>query len=345
MRLTRRAVVGGLAGLSASAAGLAMVSACGRLPFTAQPRVARIGYLWSGSELTANLTAAFGDGLRDAGWIEGRNLVIEYRTYRDHPEHIPDLGSELAALQPDVLFGSSTDVIQAYMRASDSIPIVFANATDPVGNGLITSYARPGGNVTGTSRTAVGSSLGPKLLDLLRQLVPGLARVAVVFELWMPSQVNDAQAVQTAAQSVGIDAQSVGIVSADGLELALETALAGHPQALISSVSGATIIPATNQPAIPTVMSFALQHGLPTITANQPASAAGALLYYGPEIVPLFRRAGSYHVDRILRGAKPADIPFEGPTVFSLVVNLTTARTLGIAIPAEFAAQVTEWIE
>jgi putative ABC transport system substrate-binding protein len=247
-RLSRRACVGGLVGLGTSAAGLALVNGCGSLPFAAQPRVARIGYLWSGSELTADLTAAYVAGLRDAGWIEGQNLVIEFRTYGDHLENIPDMAAELVALKPDVLLAGSTDVAQAFMRATNSIPIVFAGANDPVSSGIAASYARPGGNVTGTARTA--GSLGPKHLDLLRQVVPGLARVAVVFEFWNAGEVNDWHAVQAVAESIGIDAQAVGTASADDLERVLEASLAGYPLALITAVTTGTIIPATNQPAV-----------------------------------------------------------------------------------------------
>jgi ABC transporter substrate binding protein len=133
-----------------------------------------------------------------------------------------------------------------------------------VGTGLITSYAQPGGNVTGTSRSTISGSVGPKLLDLLRQVIPGLSRVAVVYEMWSPSGVLDWHAIQAAAQSSSIDVQAVGIAEANDLERALETALAGTPQALITAVAGGTIVPATNQPAVTTITGFALQHALPT---------------------------------------------------------------------------------
>jgi putative ABC transport system substrate-binding protein len=341
MRLSRRAVVGGLAGVGVSAAGLVLVSGCSGLPFAAQPQVKRIGRLWSGSEENAYLSAAWRDGLRDAGWIEGHNLVFEERTYRDHPERIPDLAAELVALQPDVLTAGATDVALALKRATHSIPIVFAALADAVANGLIASYARPGGNVTGTSRDGIG----PKLLDLLRQLVPGLERVAVMYELREPSFVNDWRAIQTAAQTIGVEALGVAldIASAEDLEDTLEAGLSSRPQALIVSVNSGTIIPGTNQPALPAVTSFAMQQGLPTASRVVP-KPIGGLLYYGPDVPALYRRAGSFHVDRVLRGAKPADLPVEGPTVFELVVNRTTATALGITIPPDVAAQVTEWV-
>jgi putative tryptophan/tyrosine transport system substrate-binding protein len=285
--LSRRAFVGGLAGLGASAAGLALVNGCGSLPLAAQPRVARVALLWTGSQLNANLPAAWRDGLRDAGWVEGQNLVFDERTYGAHPERIPDLAAELVALQPDVLLAGATDTAQALIRATGSIPIVFAALTDPVSSGIVASYARPGGNATGTSKTA-GGSLAPKLLELLRQVVPGLARVAVVFELANASEVNDWDAIQVTASSVGIEAQAVAIASADDLERALETALAGHPQALVTTVDTGRIIPATNQPAITAITDFALQHGLPSALrlSNANGGSAGLRACASPALPP-----------------------------------------------------------
>jgi putative ABC transport system substrate-binding protein len=318
-----------------STAGLAMASGCGLLPFAARPSVVHIGLSWSGAQENAAGIVAFRAGLRDAGWIEGQNLVIDERHYEDRPERMPDLASELVALNPDVLVGSQLPS-QAFMRATDSIPIVFGAVADPVGLGLVASYARPGGNVTGTSRTA-GSTLTRKLLDLLRQLVPGLARVAILFDPAVPSSLTDLGDTQAAAQSLGIDLQAVAIDSSSDPERALEAALAGHPQALLGSAAG------VNPLLHPVVASFATQHVLPSASTN--SATAGYLLYYGPDLPALFRRAGNYHVDRILRGARPADLPVEGPTVFDLVVNQTTAQALGLAIPPELAAQVTEWVE
>jgi putative ABC transport system substrate-binding protein len=270
--------------------------------------------------------------------------VIEERTFRDHPERIPDLAAELVAVQPDVLLAGAGDTAKALAHATDSIPIVFAGVDDPVTTGLIRSYARPGGNVTGTTRSSEGA-LGPKLLDLLRQIVQGLTRVAVVFELRQPAYLSDWQAIEAAAPLIGIEAQRVDIASAGDLAGALEAALASHPQALIVDVGGGTIIPATNQPALSAVHGFALQHGLPTASRDTTVKSVGGLLYYAPNLASLFRRAASHHVDSVLRGAKPADLPVEGPTVFELIVNRTTAKTLGLIIPPDFSAQVTEWVD
>jgi putative ABC transport system substrate-binding protein len=349
--LSRRAVVGGLAGLGVSAAGLALVNACGSLPFAAQPRLARIGHVWSGSPVSATLGAGFRDGLRDAGWIDGQNAVIDERHSGGDPERIPHLAAELVALSPDVLLAGSDNVVLAYLRATDSIPIVYAAAdrSSIAGDlrdvlGPTAGYARPANNVTGTFR-ASGGSLGPKLLDLLRQLVPGLARVAVVYTLFNPQDVTEWLAVQAAAQPIGIDAQAVAIASPDDVEGTLDACLAGQPQALISSVNSGLIISATNQPATTVIMDFALQHALPTASDRVGTPSVGCLLYYGPDLVALFRRAGSFHADRILRGTRPADLPWEGATVYQLIVNRTTARALGIAIPPDLAIQVTDWVD
>ena len=278
----------------------------------------------SGAQENAAGIDAFRAGLWDAGWVEGQNVVIDERHYGDHPERMPDLAAELLALQPDVLVGTQVPSL-AFMHATHSIPIVFGGVADPVGLGLIASYARPGGNVTGTSRTA-GGTLTRKLLEFLRQLVPGLARVAVVFSSQIPSSVSDLSDTQAVAQALGIDVQAVEVVSSGDTERALEAALAVHPQALLGVAGG------VNALLHPAVAGFGTQHGLPTASTN--SATAGYLMYYGPDLPALLRRAGNYYVDRILRGAKPADLPVEGPTVFDLVVNRTAARTLGLTLGA-----------
>jgi putative ABC transport system substrate-binding protein len=252
--------------------------------------------VWSGnqgSEVAGSATqlAAFRAGLQDAGWIEGQNLVIDERHYADHPELMPDLAIELVALKPDVLVGGLVPT-PTFMRATDSIPIVFGGVADPVGIGLVASFARPGGNVTGTSRTT-GGTLTRKKLDLLRQLLPGLARVAVVFSSQIPSAVEDFRLFEH---------------------------LAGQ------------------------IADMALQAHLPTAFNGKEQVEAGALLGYGPNQTDLQRRGAAY-VDKILRGAKPADLPVEQPTVFEFSVNVKTSQALGIAIPPDVAAQVTDWVQ
>jgi putative tryptophan/tyrosine transport system substrate-binding protein len=226
--------------------------------------------------------------------------------------------------------------VQAFMRVSDSIPIVMTAVPDPVGTGLIASYARPGGRVTGTSRTTEISQ-SVKLLDLLRQLLPGLSRVAFAFEPANPVSANDLRDVRAAAQLVHVDVQPVEISTAQDVEPALEAALAGRPQALIST--GGVILP-TN---LATVADFAVRHELPFASTSELTNTP-QLLSYGARLLPLYYRSGNYYADRILRGAKPADLPVEQPRDLALVVNLSTAEQLGLHIPAEVAAQVTEWV-
>jgi putative ABC transport system substrate-binding protein len=322
-------------------AALAVVSGCSVLQSAdpPRPRVARIGYLGSDPQLTAASLDRFREGLRDAGWVEGQNLVIEYRWYEDHPERVPDLAAELITSKPDVVTATVVPTALALLRATDSIPIVLLGVSDPVAAGLISSYARPGGNVTGTSRTA-GRPLGPKLLELLGQIVPRLARVAVIYESANPLGVNDVQDIQAAAQSIGIDVRPVAIASPGDLEPQLDAALAGQPQAIIQSVGG-SIIPFQQ----PTIVAFTIRHRLPSASSLATATTAGGLLYYGPDVPALARRAASHHVDRILRGAKPGDLPVEQATSFDLIINRTTAEALGVTMPQEVAAQVTQWID
>jgi putative ABC transport system substrate-binding protein len=248
--------------IGGSTAGLVLLNGCSQVPFVSQPRarVAHIGLAWSGAQENTSQADAFRAGLRDAGWVEGQNLVIGERHYGDHPERMPELAAEMVAMKPDVLAGSQVPSV-AFMRATDSIPIVFAAVPDPVGLGLVTSYARPGGNVTGTSRTA-GSTLTRKLLDLLRQLVPGLARVAVLFAPSLPPSVIDFQDAQAAAQSLGVDAQAVAIGSSVDPERALAGALASQPRALLMVNGG------VNPLLHPAVARFGTQHGLPTASTN-----------------------------------------------------------------------------
>jgi putative ABC transport system substrate-binding protein len=232
-RLSRRAVFGGLAGVGVSAAGLVVASGCGLLrvaPPPAQTGIARIGWSWSGAPVSVSQTEAFRAGLRDAGWREGENLVINTRFYGDHPERMPEIAAELLASKPDLLTGGLVPTL-TFVKLTDTIPIVMASVPDPVGLGLIASYARPGGNVTGTSRTGEST---PRLkeLEFLRQLVPTLARLAVAFNPNISAAQSELRDIQTAANSLGIDADAVPITSADDIEPALETALAGHPQAM-----------------------------------------------------------------------------------------------------------------
>jgi putative ABC transport system substrate-binding protein len=315
------------------------LNGCGPPPFApqlAKPRVARIGLSWSGAAgSSASQIDAFHAGLRDAGWVEGQNLVIDERLYDDHPERMPDLAGELLALKPDILVGGLVPT-EVFVRATNSIPIVFGAVPDPVKLGLVASFARPGGYVTGTSRTAASAStLTRKNLEFLRELMPGLARVAVAFSSEIAATVNDIRDIQVVAPSLGIDAQAVGIASLDDVEPALDAALAHNPQAVLVA---STLVPQH----LPVIAAWATRHGLPSAGGDV---SAGCLFAYVADLPALWHRAASYHVDRILRGAKPADLPVEGPTVFNLVVNRTTVHALGVSIPAEFAAQVTEWVD
>jgi ABC-type uncharacterized transport system substrate-binding protein len=286
-----------------------VASGFGLLPFAAPPRVAQVGFLWTGSPASNYLFAAFRNGLRDDGWVEGQNLDTEIRAYEGRPELLQEMAAELVTLKPDVLATGTTAQALALRRATDSIPIVFALANDPVGGGLIASFARPGGNIAGT-RTSAGPSMGPKKLGLLRQLVPGLERVAVVFGAGYPADVADLRDIQVAAQANGVDVQTVGIVSLGDRERDLAAALAGQPQALI--IQGGGTFPPEHRQAI---VAFANHASKRTAFAHYCRMAArlaanGGMLSWASHAqtdgstgrivnLTIERRAAERHADRL----------------------------------------------
>ncbi len=292
-----------------------------------QPRkIPRIGYL-----VLAPLTdppsperAAFLEGLRELGYVEGKTVSIEYRSAGWNAELLPDLAEELVRLKVDVIVtGGGGAVADAARQATKTIPIVVAASADPVGIGLVASLARPGGNITGTSLMA--PELGSKRLELLKEAVPRISRVAV---LWHPRGAGrlEWQQTEAAAQRLGVKLRSYEVRSADDVARAIETMSGQRPHAVIMFfdplTSGYRVI----------ISDFALKNRLPTIFGAREFAAAGGLMSYGPNIPELFRRAAVY-VDKILKGAKPGDLPIEQPTKFELIVNLKTAKALGLTIP------------
>jgi putative ABC transport system substrate-binding protein len=303
-------------------------------------RVAHIGF--TGSSLSTLAVRegvdGFREGLRDAGWVEGRNLTIEYRWVEDHPERTTSVAEELVALKPDAIVCTTLSAVQAAMHASNSVPIVMVGVVDPVGTGAIASLAHPGGNVTGTSRS-VERGQGPKRLTLLREVLPGLSRAAVVFDPGVPAGVNDVREILEAGRRIGVEVQPVPIASVDEMDRVLNASLAGRPEALIYSTAG--LLLAFNQRVI---VDFASRHHLPSIGWVRSWTEEGGLMSFGPDGTALYRRA-AYYVDRILRGAKPGDLPVEQPTAFEFVVSLKAAEALGLSIPPDVAAQVTDWVQ
>jgi putative ABC transport system substrate-binding protein len=273
--------------------------------------------------------------LRDLGYLEGQSIVIDYRGAAGRSDQLADLAADLVHLPVDVLVATSTPASLAAKTATNTIPIVMANAADPVGNGLVGSLARPAGNVTGLSELA--PQLSGKRLELLKQVSPAARRVAV---LWNP--VNPGNAIvwretQDAAPALGVELRSleVGTASVDTI---LEAAGSEETDGLII-MPDAALNRAGKQ-----IADYAITNRLPTIYAWRSGVEAGGLMAYGPSLAGLIRRA-AYYVDRILKGASPADLPVEQPREFEFVINLKTAQTLGLTIPQHVLLQATEVIQ
>jgi putative ABC transport system substrate-binding protein len=266
--------------------------------------------------------AALVQRLHDLGWIEGRNVAIEYRWAEGHPERYDDIAAEFVRLKVDVIV-TTGPAAQQTRRATSVIPIVLPLSGDPVGVGLAASLARPGGNVTGLS--IMQPELASKRLELLREVVPKIRRLAIMVNPGFRDVVLEANEVQALAQPLGIQVVTLKIGRAEEVMPTLES-LKDHPDALYVP-SDATF----NSIRIP-INTFALNARLPTMHGFREFVEAGGLMCYAPNYASMFRRAAEY-VDKILRGAKPADMPFEQPTKFDLVINLKTARAIGLTIP------------
>jgi putative tryptophan/tyrosine transport system substrate-binding protein len=280
-------------------------------------------------------TAAFVQRLRELGWIEGRTVAIEYRWGEGRDERFVEIAAEFVRLKVDVIVTGGTAAVIAAKQATSVIPIVFGTAGDPVGTGLVASLARPGGNVTGLSNQS--ADLPGKRVDLLRQVVPGLRRLAIMANISSPIGVLEMNEVQAAARTLGLDVVASEIRRAEDIAPAID-ALKGRADALYV-VTEALVN--TNRIRLNTL---ALGARLPTLHGVRDYVEAGGLMSYGPNFPDLFRRAGEY-VDKILRGAKPGGIPVEQPTKFDLAINLTTAKALGLKIPESFLLRADEVIE
>jgi len=294
-----------------------------------------IGYLGTAAASAwAPWTAAFVQRLHELGWIDGRTVAIQYRWAEGRSERLAEIAAEFVRLKVDVIVTGGNAAVAA-KQASSVIPIVFALVDDPVGSGLVASLARPGGNVTGLSMQS--TDLAGKRLALLRDVVPGLRRLAIMANIEYPAAVQEMGEIQTAAGTLGLDVATFEIRRAEDIAPTFE-ALKGRAEALYV-VGDALVI--THRVRINTL---ALTARMPTIFFLREYVEAGGLMSYGPSFPDLFRRAGDY-VDKILRGAKPGDIPVEQPTKFDLVVNLTTAKALGLDVPLHIQQLADEVIE
>jgi putative tryptophan/tyrosine transport system substrate-binding protein len=278
--------------------------------------------------------ASFTARLRELGWIEGRNVAIEYRWSEGRPERIAEVAAEFTRLNVNIIVTNDSSV-PAVKQATSVIPIVFVLGNDPVGTGLVASLSRPGGNVTGLS--AQQTELVGKRLDLLRQALPRLRRLAVMANIDSSASARSLREVETAARASGLDVVPLEIRHAQDIAPAF-AALNGQADALYVVQEALVVTHRTR------ILTFALAARLPTIFNSRELVQAGALLSYGPNYPALFRRAAEL-VDKILHGTKAADIPVEQPTKFDLVINLTTAKALGLAIPESFLLRADEVIE
>jgi putative ABC transport system substrate-binding protein len=303
---------------------------------TQQHKQMTIGYLGSSTALAqSQWTAAFVQRLRELGWIEGRNIAIEYRWAEGQPERFAEIVAELVRLKVDVIVTAGTAPVLAAKRATSVIPIVFPLAGDPVGNGLVESLARPGGNVTGLSLQT--TEIGAKRLELMREIIPSLRRFAIMANVGNAAAALEMGEVQATARKLGLEPVTAEIRRAEDIVPAFDP-LRGSIQALY--VCGDPLV--TNNRT--RIITLALSARLPTIHGSREHIEAGGLISYGPNFPDLFRRSGDY-VDKILRGAKPSDLPVEQPTRIDLAVNLITAKALGMEVPEALLARASEVIE
>jgi putative ABC transport system substrate-binding protein len=310
------------------------------LPAQAQQakKIAKIGYLVPSTPAAAlHLVEEFRQGLRELGYVEGKTFVLELRYGEGRFERLPELARELVGLKVDVIVARTDPAIAAVKRETQTIPIVMGTSTDPVGTGFVASLARPGGNVTGLS--SISPELSGKRLELLREVIPGLSRVAFLWNPDVRGAMFDYKATEGAARSLRLQLQSVEVLRAEDLDRAFSAVTKERAQALI--------LPAGNPVGFANrgqIASFAQRNRLPSMYANSEFVDAGGLMSYGPNLADNFRRAATY-VDKILKGTKPADLPVEQPTKFELVINLKTAKQIGVTIPPNLLARADKVIK
>ena len=325
--MNRRRFVGSLAGSLAIARSIT----------EAQPaaKVHRVGFLLGASgESVASLFHAFNEGLREFGYVEGRNIVFEQRYAEGRMERLPDLAAELVRLQVDVIVTGSNIHVAAVRRATKTIPIVMVFTSDPIGAGFVASLARPGGNVTGLAADA-SPELWAKYLALLKEVVPKLSRVGVLGQV--SSQVGFAE-LEAVSRTLDLTLEVADIRGPEDLDGAFAAMINKQVGAVLIVVGPLTYL--LRQP----IADAAVKYRLPAITTLKEFAQAGLLMTYGPNILDLYRRAAIY-VDKILRGSVPADLPVEQPTKFELVINLKTAKALGIDVSLAVQQRADQMIE
>ena len=310
-------------------------------PFSvgAQPaKVVRIGFLNPTTPAaTAHFLEAFRQRLRELGYVEGKNIILERRYAEGRVERLPDLAAELVRLKVNVIVAVLNPPIQAVKQATTTIPVVMVNSFDPVGAGLVASLARPGGNITGLSNLA--HELSGKLLELLKGAVPGVSRVAFLGNPAVPHSTLAFRETQVAARVLGVELQLVEVRGTAEFESAFSAMTRERAAALIVHTPMPLFFAHRKQ-----IADLAVKYRLPAIYGNRDYVDAGGLMSYGAHIPDLYRRAVTY-VDKILKGAKPADLPVEQPTKFELVINLKTAKALGLTIPQSVLIRADQLIQ
>jgi putative ABC transport system substrate-binding protein len=303
-------------------------------------RMRRIGVLMSSAAddpQGQTQLAAFAQGLQELGWTVGRNLRIDYRWGANDTDRFRKYAAELVALSPDVILATAGSIVGALQQVSRSTPIVFVTTIDPVGGGWVESLARPGGNATGFA--AYEFSMSGKKLELLKQIAPRVTRVAVIRDPSVPAGSGGLASVQTAAPSFGVEITPIGVRDAGEIERGIMAFARGLNGGMI--VVGPTSSIARYRDLI---IALATRQQLPTVYSSRFFVTGGGLISYGPDPIDQYRRAAAY-VDRILKGEKPADLPVQAPTKFELVINLKTAKALGLIVPPSLLATANEVIE
>jgi putative ABC transport system substrate-binding protein len=321
------------------AVGLALLAGCGPLAWRAAPppKVPRIGVLSPGSPGPSPYLDVFRVALHEHSYVEAQNISIEYRYTEGRPERFPELAAELVALPVDaILVIGSTPQVRRVKELTTTIPIVFVAAGDPIRDGLVTSLARPGGNLTGLSTMATG--LAGKRLEHLKVALPELTRVAILWNTANPAKARELAEAQAAAPGLGLDLQSLAVREPTEIDTAFQAATQGRAEGLVVLMDPLMFGEQRR------IVALAAESRLPAIYADREFVEAGGLMSYGPSLVEGLQRA-AYYVARVLDGTSPADLPVERPRRLELIVNLTTARELGITFPQELLLRIASVVE
>jgi len=299
-------------------------------------KVSRVGFLWDGPDVFPDALEAFRQGLRDLGYVEGQTIAIEYRWADGKPERMREFAEELVGLKVDVIITPSSIYTGAAKQATSTIPIIFMSHADPLGTGHVASLARPGGNATGLSLMMTETNV--KGLELLKEAIPGLSRVAVIWDPATPSHRPGLRAAEIAGPPLGLRIQSVAVGSATEYKSAFS--------AIVGERAGAVLVLSTPLfiSGAKSLADLSLVHKLPSLFGPKHHVEAGGLMSYSPDRVDLWRR-GTVYVDKVLRGIDPADMPVQQPTKFELVINLKTAKAIGLTMPPTLLSRADEVIE